>query len=51
MVGRQHAVAQRLRRHDDHHRVIAQEAPERLVRYQGLVLLEGNDISRWRGLV
>ena len=51
LVGRQHAVAQRLRRHDDHHRIIAQEAPERLIRYQGLVLLESHDVSRQRGLV
>src|SRR5215813_9855568 len=51
LVGRQHAVAQRLRRHDDHYRVITQEAPERLIRYQGLVLLESNDVSRQWGLV
>ena len=29
----------------------AQEAPERLIRYQGLVLLERNDVSRQRSLV
>src|SRR5262249_48575464 len=51
LVGRQHTVAQRLRRHDDHHRIIAQEAPERLIRYQGLVLLESNDVNRQRGSV
>ena len=51
LVGRQDAVAQRLRCHDHHHRIIAQEAPERLIRYQGLMLLEGNDVSRQRGLV
>src|SRR5262244_3145934 len=51
LVGRQHTVAQRLRRHDDHHRIIAQEAPERLIRCEGLVLLESNDVSRQRGLV
>ena len=51
LVGRQYTVAQRLRRHDHHHRIIAQEAPERLIRYQGLVLLKSYDISRQRGLV
>src|SRR4029450_8303977 len=51
LVGWQHTVAQRLRRHDDHHRIIAQEAPERLIRYQGLVLLKSNDVSRQRGSV
>src|SRR4051794_25697764 len=51
LVGRRHTVAQRLRRHNDHHRIIAQEAPERLIRCQGLVLLEGNDVSRRRDLM
>jgi hypothetical protein len=51
LVGRQHTVAQRLRRHNDHYRVITQEAPERLIRYQGLVLLKSNDVSRQRDLV
>src|SRR5215510_591604 len=51
LVGRQDMVAQRLRRHDNHHRIIAQEAPERLIRYQGLVLLESKDVSSPRGLL
>ena len=46
MLGRHHTVAQRLHRGDHHDGVIPQEAPERLITHESLLLLEGNSVSR-----
>jgi hypothetical protein len=51
MLGRHHAVAQRLHRGDHHDGVIAQEAPERLITHESLLLLEGNGVNRQGCLV